>query len=146
MPGKLSMTTEMIAAAIRKAQGLISSAAELLGCEQTTVYRRIAKSAALQRVVAQSRERTLDRAELALAKAVQAGEGWAVCFTLKCLGKNRGFVERQELHHTGELEPKRVIVEHVLSDEIKTSAARLGSGNPDTALPPATELLPPEPQ
>jgi hypothetical protein len=28
--------------------------------------------------------------------AVRRGEPWAVCFTLKCLGKDRGYVERQE--------------------------------------------------
>ena len=31
-----------------------------------------------------------------LRKAVNRGEAWAVCFTLKCLGKERGFVERVE--------------------------------------------------
>ena len=40
-------------------------------------------------------------AELALYKAIQDGEGWAVCFYLKTQGKQRGYIERQEIEHSG---------------------------------------------
>ena len=39
------------------------------------------------------RESPLDNAESALDDAVDKGEGWAVCFLLKCLGRDRGYVE-----------------------------------------------------
>jgi len=38
----------------------------------------------------------LDNAESVLYKAVLNGEAWAVCFFLKCQGKSRGYIERQE--------------------------------------------------
>jgi hypothetical protein len=38
----------------------------------------------------------VDATKLKLHEAVQRGEPWAVCFTLKCLAKDRGYVERQE--------------------------------------------------
>ena len=41
----------------------------------------------------------MDLAESALKRAVLAGEGWAVCFALKCQGKNRGYVERVETNN-----------------------------------------------
>lgn len=38
----------------------------------------------------------VDKSELALESAIGAKEAWAVCFTLKTLGKDRGYVERTE--------------------------------------------------
>ena len=51
---------------------------------------------AIAQVVADERALIVDAAELKLHEAVQRGEPWAVCFTLKCLGTDRGYVERQE--------------------------------------------------
>ena len=36
-------------------------------------------------------------AENSLFEAIRRGEAWAVCFYLKCMAKDRGYVERAEL-------------------------------------------------
>jgi hypothetical protein len=51
---------------------------------------------AVAQVVAEEREPFVDVAELKLNAAVRRGEAWAICFTLKYLGKDRRYVERQE--------------------------------------------------
>lgn len=51
---------------------------------------------AIAQVMAEERELIVDTAELKLHEAVGRAEPWAVCFTLKCLRKARGCIERQE--------------------------------------------------
>lgn len=86
-----------IEAGIRKANGYITIAAQLIGCDPSTVHRRVNASPALQQLVSDLTDRRLDTAELALDAAIGRGEGWAVCFFLKTMGKKRGYVERQEV-------------------------------------------------
>ena len=82
---------------LRKANGYITIAAQLIGCDPSTVHRRVNASPALQQLVSDLTDRRLDTAELALDAAIGRGEGWAVCFFLKTMGKKRGYVERQEV-------------------------------------------------
>mgnify|MGYP003619021471 FL=1 len=83
--------------AIQATGGMIALSAQRLGVSASTVSRRIAKSERLQEAAREATDRQLDRAESALMNAVEAGESWAVCFFLKCKGKGRGDVERQEV-------------------------------------------------
>lgn len=80
-----------------EARGMFSIAAQRLGVSPSTVTRRVQKSERLQAAAREANDRQLDLAESALLKAVEAGESWAICFYLKCKGKGRGYVERQEL-------------------------------------------------
>lgn len=100
---------ETLIEALNVTQGLISLAAKRVGCSPQTIYTRIKESEAVAATVKDKREELVDSAELALRNAVLNGESWAVGFTLKCLGKDRGYVERQELAHSGSLEVKRDI-------------------------------------
>jgi hypothetical protein len=43
------------------------------------------------------REEIVDYAEMGLRGAVLNKEAWAIAFSLKTLGKSRGYVERQEV-------------------------------------------------
>lgn len=85
-----------IIAAIKKARGLVSVAAEMLGCDRSTLTKRIGRSAKLKVALSEAREMTTDIAEGKLYSAIQKGESWAVCFYLKTQAKNRGYVERVE--------------------------------------------------
>jgi hypothetical protein len=95
------LTTAELVDAITKSRGLITPAAAALGCAPLTIRRRAASSPAIAAALHEARQRTLDLAELALYKAVSTGEPWAVQFILKTLGKDRGYVERQEQRHGG---------------------------------------------
>jgi hypothetical protein len=85
-----------VAAALRATNGMITLAAQKLACDPQTVRNHIAKSPELKQILDDSRDNLLDLAETALKSAVLAKEGWAVCFTLKTVGKGRGYVERIE--------------------------------------------------
>jgi hypothetical protein len=96
-PKAARVTDAQIEEAITHAGGLYSLAAARLGVTASTVARRVLKSERLQEAVRSASDKSLDLAESALMKAVEAGEAWAVCFFLKCKGEGRGYVERQEL-------------------------------------------------
>jgi len=89
--------TAAIIEALEKTHGMVYLAAEALGCAPVTIYRRAEKDPKVQDVINTQRGKLIDKAELKLEQAVMAGEPWAVTLTLKSLGKNRGYVERQEI-------------------------------------------------
>lgn len=86
-----------IIAALKASNGGVYLAAEKLGCDPKTIYRRAEKSEKVQQVIDNMRGQLVDLAEAALKKAVVGGEGWAVIWSLKTLGKGRGYVERMEM-------------------------------------------------
>jgi hypothetical protein len=88
---------ETVIEALHKSRGMLSVAARALQCSPTTVESYIAKYPAVAEARQQERDAVLDLGELALIRAVQQGEPWAVCFLLKTQGKARGYVERGEL-------------------------------------------------
>lgn len=90
-------TPEQVVAAIELTQGNVSLAARNLNTSRSTLYNYLIKYPELKQALADTRESMMDHAESALRNAAIKGEGWAVCFMLKCLGKSRGYVERQEL-------------------------------------------------
>jgi hypothetical protein len=90
-------TNEQMITALKATHGMVYLAADRLGCDPTTVYLRSRNVPAVRTAIENARGKMLDVGEMALMKAVVAGEAWAVCFYLKCQGKNRGYVERKEL-------------------------------------------------
>lgn len=124
-------TDKEILKALKSTNGMIYLAAKALGCEPSTIYRRMEKSKAVKDVVEDSRGELLDMAETSLKSAVLAKEGWAVCFALKTIGKHRGYVERQEFTGPdgGPIETKQVF-DH---EAAVTTIARRSDRNPDTS-------------
>lgn len=92
--------TRVIRDALTATYGLVKPAAAALGCTPATIRQRLRDDPELMRHRDQCREDALDVAESALMGAVETGEAWAVCFMLKTQGKERGYVERQEIHAT----------------------------------------------
>jgi hypothetical protein len=97
MAGKQKYTVQQVTLAIRRNKGLLTYAAEQLGCAEETIYNYMRRYPSVTAAVKRERERTKDIAELKLFEAIQAGEPWAIQFYLKTQGKTRGYVERQEL-------------------------------------------------
>ena len=91
------ITNEQIADALVKVRGKVALAAQILKCNRTSLHRRIKRNATLRDIVKDATELRLDIAESKLDGAVLKGEAWAICFTLKCQGKQRGYIERQEV-------------------------------------------------
>jgi hypothetical protein len=81
----------------KSSSGNISYIARRLGVERQTVYNYIDKWVTVERAVKDEREAMLDYTENQLLNQVREGNITAIIFTLKTLGKSRGYVERSEL-------------------------------------------------
>jgi len=94
---KEKFTAIQVIDALREKHGNLSAAARFLGCDRHTVSRYIATYPTVKAVADEERETLIDFAENQLFKQVQEGNITAIIFTLKTIGKHRGYVERQEV-------------------------------------------------
>lgn len=92
---KLSL--DQVQPLIGSERGNVANIARHLGVSRTAILKFVAKYPTLTQELKDARESMKDHAESALYKAIDTGEAWAVCFFLKTQGKDRGYVERQEL-------------------------------------------------
>lgn len=97
MASKERIPTERIIECLRETNGLVSLAAKRVPCSITTINTRRKNVQAVEQVVRECRDELVDYGELALRRAVVDGEPWAVGLVLKTLGRDRGYVERQEI-------------------------------------------------
>ena len=112
---------QTIIEALKANGGFISNTAEALDISRSTVYKRIRKSKQVKEAYENIKLEYLDLAESQIVELIKAGNLAAIIFYLKCKGKDRGYVERQEV--TGKdgagLE-KKVIVEFVEAPKGRT--------------------------
>ncbi len=90
-------TTAQMIEALREKHGNLSASARFLGCSRDTIRRYIKIYPTVKAVADEERETLIDFAENQLFKQVQEGNITAIIFTLKTIGKHRGYVERQEV-------------------------------------------------
>ena len=95
--------------------GNIAGVAKELGVSRQSVWNRVQKSKRLQEAVEEAREKLVDMAESKLARAVGAGQEWAVKRVLDSQrGAERGWrppaMFEGRIHHDG-------AVEHRLDDQ-----------------------------
>ena len=90
-------TNAQILEAVKSVNGMIYLAARSLGCTPQAIYKRMNKTAVIRDAVDNARGEVVDIAEQKFRQAITNGEPWAVAMALKTLGKNRGYVERQEV-------------------------------------------------
>ena len=104
-----------VEAKLRELSGNMFVTAQALGISRQTLYSFVKKNG-LEDVVQEARESMTDIAETSLKRAVINGEAWAVCFTLKTLGKSRGYVERVQQEISGRdgqaIEIKPTVFDH----------------------------------
>jgi transposase-like protein len=93
-------TPQQIVDALIESKGLIAPAARALGCSRDTIRSYLEEYTAVGQAKLDQREAVTDMAENSLYEAIRRGEAWAVCFYLKCMAKDRGYVERAELTGT----------------------------------------------
>jgi hypothetical protein len=102
-------TVGQVIEALRKTKGMKGPAATVLGCHRDTVTNYEKRHPTVAQAIAEERESMTDVAELSLARAINKGEAWAVCFYLKTQGKNRGYVEKVQ-HGFDPNEPAHVVL------------------------------------
>lgn len=101
---RIKVTDEEFAVMLEKAGGFKSRVAQQLGVSTSAICHRIKRSKFLTETCLTIEERILDLAEASLIKAAQNGEPWAVQFILKCKGRKRGWIERQDIAFGGDPE------------------------------------------
>ena len=90
-------TAKELTKALQKTHGNIAAAAREVGCSRNTLKRYIEKYPTIAEVFEEERETLIDFAENQLFQQVKEGNITAIIFTLKTIGKHRGYVERQEV-------------------------------------------------
>jgi hypothetical protein len=83
--------------ALEKTMGIVSQATKRVGIDRTTPYRWMKEDDDFKARVEEIQNVVLDFAESKLFNLVDEGQPAAVIFLLKTKGKNRGYVERQEI-------------------------------------------------
>ena len=107
MAGRQYKVKEVIDA-LQKSRGFVSAAAKILGCAPSTIYRHIEKSESVRTAIKDAREATKDMAELKLLNRINEGSDTAIIFYLKTQAKDRGYVEKQQVEHSGEMGVKGI--------------------------------------
>jgi len=91
------LTVTKIEKALKATFGNVSLAAKNLGVSRRAIYDKCNRFPKLRAFLEDTREAMVDNAESALGLAVNNGQAWAVCFTLKTVGKARGYIEKIEV-------------------------------------------------
>ena len=94
MAGKPRFTVRRVADALRQTAGIKTAAAELLGCDRSTITRYINRHPKLQAIDAEIADSTVDLTEDKLLQAIEQGNLTAIIFYLKTKGKHRGYVQK----------------------------------------------------
>jgi len=95
--GHRRLTKKIVREALINKKGAVYLAASDLGCSHTAIYDYLDKYPDLQELKDGFDEEVTDIAVLNLRKAVINADPWALKYQLSTKGKNRGYVERQEV-------------------------------------------------
>ena len=97
MPDSLGHTKKALVEALEKSLGVVSTACKAAGISRDTHYRWLKEDPEYKAQVEELSEVAIDFAESHLHKLIKDGNPAATIFFLKTKGKNRGYVERQEI-------------------------------------------------
>ena len=105
------LTIKQIESAIKATGGMLSEAAEMLGCSHQNICVRISKSDYLQGVMRGYERAFVKLAESQIIKGIREGNQSSSMFYLKCKG---GYSEKQNIELSGRVEApvkiERVII------------------------------------
>lgn len=100
---KIQQNKKALLEALEKSLGVVTSACKTVGVDRTTFYKYVNEDADFKRAVDDVENIALDFAESQLHKQIQNGEVSSTIFFLKTKGKKRGYVEKQEVEHSGSM-------------------------------------------
>jgi len=103
MANKTLHTKKQLIEALTKSLGIVTTACKQVGVSRTTFYEYM-KDPDFKKEVDDIAGVALDFAESQLHKQILANSTAATIFYLKTKGKKRGYIERQEVEHSGTVE------------------------------------------
>jgi len=102
--------------ALEKSLGVVTSACKVVDIARKTHYEWYNTDEDYKKAVDEVANIALDFAETALHRQINEGNTAATIFLLKCKGKERGYVEKQEVEHSGEVTNKNIQI--VFKDDV----------------------------
>ncbi len=108
-------TDEQIINALNEKRGMIYHAADLLGCDADTIYDRSKSVPEVAACLRMNRGKVIDTAEMKLFQALDKNESWAISLTLKTIGKDRGYYEKQEIDSSNKTQ--LIVTEEIVDAE-----------------------------
>ena len=92
--------------ALEKNAGNVSESCKKINIGRDTFYKWYKKDNKFKKQVEEIRESLIDLTESKLMEQIKDGNITAIIFYLKTKGKSRGYVEKQEIEHSGNLDQK----------------------------------------
>lgn len=89
--------------ALTNSLGVVSTAAGVVGIARETHYRWLKEDPDYKLAVESLADISIDFAESMLHKRMKEGSDAAIIFFLKCRGKHRGYIEKNDVEHSGEI-------------------------------------------
>ena len=108
VPNKKQQTKKALIEALTQTLGVVTSACKIVGIDRTTFYKYINEDEVFAKAVKDISEVAIDFAESKLYEQIRDNNTTSTIFYLKTKAKHRGYVERQEVEHSGEI--KEVVV------------------------------------
>ena len=102
--------------------GVVTTACETVKVSRETHYQWLKTDPNYKSWVEEMPDLVLDFSETALLKKIKGGNVPSIIFHLKTKGKSRGYVERQEVEHSGETEVKVTGFDYIVPDEGKNKS------------------------
>jgi len=103
MAKKEAYKVQEVIDALIKGDGYVSQAAAILGCHSGTVYNYAKRHKTVQTTWDDIKEKRHDFVENALFKNIKLGKEASTFFYLKTQAQSRGYIEKQQLEHSGEI-------------------------------------------
>jgi hypothetical protein len=98
---KTELHKKAVIDALEKTLGVVTTACKQVGIGRTQFYEWLKTDEGFRKQVEDIQNVALDYAESQLHKQIGDGSTAATIFYLKTKGKNRGYIERQEIQHDG---------------------------------------------
>ena len=106
----MAISAEKAIKAIKDSRGFVTTIAKRLDCTRANVYKLIKKYPTVRQALEDERESMKDVAETQLFKNIEDGKEVSLIFYLKTQAKDRGYIEKQQIEHSGSVENKMVII------------------------------------
>jgi len=96
----MKVSKETLINAIKQGKGIVSHICRGLDISRQAFYQRVNNDEDLQIALDDARQEIIDFAESKLLELIRDGNQNAVMFFLKTVGRDRGYVEKQEIDQT----------------------------------------------